>query len=304
MVLESSLESNALNSAMFFEDNAPKTIFMRSSKVFNMGKRKVSRVAKSLAKRIKISTENRLSTAFDPLLSSSYTPGPGPDISYSLSFSSDAETVVRNNLTSRYARSEVSLVNCDLAQPEVWNSESGTDLRATNIVCQVYDSIEPRKKAWAQPKLLVATAQCDGDVVELLHPTDAAMPKEVTISAEISPPESLLPLHSSVVHVSSRSKGSNSSHSSQGILLIPKRAIGGYDPFGNSDLSSHQAARPQRRVQFSNMDILKGNSALDSIMEAQASGILPSDWSDDSSTSFEYLMNWCGGVPSEDTEEM
>ena len=97
--------------------------------------------------------------------------------------------------------------------------------------------------------------------------------------------------------------------SNESPLPEPKK-YGQYDPFGvKTDYSSgfiHEAPklkRVHRNFSFSNMDNLdkyedidlQKRKTLSNLMEAQASGVF-NESSDESSTSIDYLIKWCGGT--------
>eukprot|EP00580_Thalassiosira_gravida_P014367 CAMPEP_0201683570 /NCGR_PEP_ID=MMETSP0494-20130426/52194_1 /ASSEMBLY_ACC=CAM_ASM_000839 /TAXON_ID=420259 /ORGANISM="Thalassiosira gravida, Strain GMp14c1" /LENGTH=405 /DNA_ID=CAMNT_0048167349 /DNA_START=451 /DNA_END=1668 /DNA_ORIENTATION=- len=304
-------EGATSESTMAVEMNVPKTV--RPSDLFRMGPSTVSKITKSLAKRIAIRRKGRPSAIVSPC----YTPRDG-NFADSPSCNSDAETEVRNNLKSRRVINEVSPTPGEFNQIEVWDTLASTfvgkeeslveglDFCTTNSLCEASGSNESGKKIRAKPKVLIPNAHCDGEI-ELLYSAAATITEEFDSRAIVpSGADSPLSLssRSSITSASLSSKGSNSSNSSQGILLPPKRAIGVYDPFGNSDFSIPGVVRPHRRVHFSNMRKLNELSALDSLMKAHTSDTLPSDYSDDSSTSFDYLMYWCGGGIPEDFEEI
>ena len=126
---------------------------------------------------------------------------------------------------------------------------------------------------------VIATAQCD-EGVELIPDTVGVQQSKADaspLSNELSP------------------------------LQEPKK-YGQYDPFGvKTDYSSgfiHEAPKLKRvrNFSFSNMDNLdkyedidlQKRKTLSNLMEAQASGVF-NESSDDSSTSIDYLIKWCGG---------
>jgi len=263
----------------------------RRNCILKMGPEQVSTIAKSLAQRIEVVSESGLS--------------PRSCFSDSPSCNSDAETEVRNNLTSRFDIIEASSLEAEMAEIEVLNlvastfvgKEEGTDFCDTNSFCEVDESESDVEIRMRKPKLFITGKQIEGEI-ELLYSAAASM-KEFDASAAVSSQaDSSI---SSSSHSSNTSESSNSSNTSQGILLPPKRAIG-YDPFGrNSDFSIPGSilGGQQRRVHFEGIAKLSVHeNALDRLIKAQASGAIPSDGSDDSSTSLEYLLSWCG-VPGD-----
>ena len=176
------------------------------------------------------------------------------------------------------------------------------DTEQTNSLCELDESTTEELK---KPTILVTTALVTAaSDIELVYSTSSLIDTSITQSSEA---ESSLSA-SSRTSSSSDLVSSSSSNSSRGILLSPKRATVGYDPFGKdcSDFSVPEAGRgnvtpqpqPRRRVQFSNMSKVKeGGSAIEKIMKAQTSGNVPSsDWSD-STASIDYLIDhFCGIV--------
>ena len=152
------------------------------------------------------------------------------------------------------------------------------DTSMTNSLC---DDSSQQNEVIAPPKVVIAQEQIDGEV-----------------EVQYSPMSTSTSLHSSTSPTSSSdadSKGSNSSESSSSILRPSKRAVGQYDPYGKeTDFSLPEApklVRVHRKVQFSNLNKIGRMGSLDSLLE---SGAIAENDSDDSSTSLDYLMNWCG----------
>ena len=156
------------------------------------------------------------------------------------------------------------------------------DTSMTNSLCD--DSQQNENEVIAPPKVVIAQEQIDGEVEVQYSPLSASTSLHHAKSTPTSSSDA-------------DTKGSNS-ESSSGILHPSKKSFGQYDPYGkNTDFSlelipeAPKLVRVHRNIQFSNLDKLGRKGSLDSLLESRA--IAEHD-SDDSSTSLEYLMNWCG----------
>lgn len=222
--------------------------------------------------------------------------------------SSTAETEVWHNLTRRFVRAEViSPFDGDhSAEAEAWNKlastfvakeESIVESCDTNSLCEAGDADSAiEKEAFAT----VGGRACEGVEVEYNSQISSARAEHSLASDPLSSSKGTV-ASSSHSSMASSSSGS-SSFTSTGILKEPKlglglRAVGGYDPFGNSDFTFPGRKQPKRRVKFLNMDEVNKQSG--------QSGVLSDDSSDDSTSSFEYLSHWCGvDIAAEGFEEV
>lgn len=184
----------------------------------------------------------------------------------STTFSIDShscETEVIKNLTSKQEALLAATFQGKSDQSTTMNSLCGEDVVSNE------EGIE-----------VVATAQCDEGVV-------------------------LIP--AAVGVVLNESDQVDSPLSNESPLPEPKK-YGQYDPFGvKTDYSSgfiHEAPKLKRVRNFSFADVdkldkyedidLQKRKTLSNLMEAQASGVF-TESSDESSTSIDYLIKWCGG---------
>ena len=210
---------------------------------------------------------------------------------------SDADAEIRNNCTSNRFRTET--FSADDAV-EIWDREPAAEEDEEGRLREhCYESSEPNQSGIEislRPKIVSGAQYREGEV-EVLHGAEAAEEKfeaAVVVSVPSDPLKSSA--HSSLGSSASSSatpiSKSSASSSSSDILRPPKRATGGYDPFGNSDFSVDSAA-PLRRVRFEKK--AGGPSALRRLLEANTSPNAPAEWSDDDSvSSFAYLRTWCG----------
>mmetsp|Transcript_10252 Transcript_10252/g.22242 ORF Transcript_10252/g.22242 Transcript_10252/m.22242 type:complete len:393 (+) Transcript_10252:170-1348(+) len=296
-ILSSSLGSDSSEaSAAIFPANERN---IRSHTSLTMGPGNGSEITNALTMRIEIGSESGLSTTLNLLELPSDTPINGSNYADSAYCNSEAATAFQSNLSSQSIQAKPSALDLvdlsEVASIPFGKEESCVsvdDMGGTNSFRQTSKKHNPDPEAAAAKINTKVAIAPYNEEAEQLYRNEAISSK----------PESPLPSLES----SGSSSVSSGSNSSREILLPPKRALGNCNPFcEETDLSLPGALRGKHRVRFlSSTNTGKERSRVysergsNSVVEAQVSdtpsACTSSACSDDSTSSFEHLINWCG----------